>query len=290
MDILKFIKKNKVNIKAMTVFLAVIVFFSSLTLITSNVETTYAAEVPGTDAYYDARFEESKVRAGWLNANGTTITNAGPWNMDTGLPVWNGNGNAVPTTGAGTVANPYQVVNAQQLRYCVLNQKSFRLMNDINLGGYLGRNWTSPAITSTTAWTADGNGKTIYNFNLSTTGAHQSFFGQASNATIKNLRFKNAKLWGTGDANSLCVISSFASNIRVQNCGFEDIIVYMDTTALFAAVILIRPADGVIDNCYTDNCHVVIDSTFIWDFMFSTNTLWYTSIKHKDNCEQYICN
>ena len=72
MDILKFIKKNRVNIKAMTVFLAVIVFFSSLTLITNNAETTYAAEVPGTQAYYDARWEESKVRAGWLATNGTT--------------------------------------------------------------------------------------------------------------------------------------------------------------------------------------------------------------------------
>ena len=247
-----------------SVFLAVIVFFSSLTLITSNAETTYAAEVPGTQAYYDARWEESKIQVGWLATNGTTITNPGPWKMDTGLPVWNGNvaGTAsTATVNGGTYnasTNPYKVTTPEQFRWCIVNRMSFKLQNNINLGGYLGRDWGMPA-PSTNTWIADGNGFTVYNYYMSATVVHQSMFGRASNVTIQNLRISNSYGYfnGSTSANTGAMLIAGATNTKIFNCVMENNSIYSDV-AWVVAFFSSRSIDSIIDNSYTDNCHIYV--------------------------------
>lgn len=102
---------------------------------------------PGDAAYYQLRWKE--------------CTDAFSW-KDTGLPEWNGtNGGTAPTAGAGTVDNPYQIYTPEQFRWALENQKSCVLMNDLDLGGRSGRNWTG--ISYTTAATIDGAGHSIYN-------------------------------------------------------------------------------------------------------------------------------
>ena len=266
MDILKFMKKNRVNIKAITVFLAVIVFFSSLTLITNNSKETYAAEVPGTQAYYDARWEESKVQVGWLVANGTTITNAGPWKIDTGLPVWNGNAAGIAPTATVTgsaynaTSNPYKVTTPEQFRWCIVNRKSFRLQNNINLGGYLGRNWTTPANSADT-WTADGNGFTVYNYYMYETVAEQSMFGRASNVTIQNLRISNSYANFDGTNRYCGMLISRASNVKILNCVVENSAIFSRGSSWVATFLSMLNSNVTIDNSYTNNCHVYVSGS-----------------------------
>ena len=199
----------------------------------------------------------------------------GPWKLDldyTGpnacsLP-WNGNtptsaANAGLTVGAGTVANPYQVTTAAQYRYCVYYRQSCILMNDIDLGGYLGSNWTTPTTAASAAWTINGNSKTVYNYYMYvTTAANQSMFGAANSLTVWDLRMSNAYAFSTTDALALWFASNSATlNSTIENCATENSVVFHNGAATGnprgAVVYSSLCSNMTIRNCYTDNCHVI---------------------------------
>ena len=197
-----------------------------------------AGETPGSAAYYTARWEDAKTRFGKVVANTdytdyqgspATVDIEGPWmledlkgKVDRGelSAPWNGvAAGTLPTeTETGEAynidTNPYLVYTAEELRYCMVNRYSFKLMKDIDLGGYMNRNWTETT-GNATAWTADGNGHTIYN--LYTTGS--AFFSNNSAIAVKNLRISNGYVNCTRIMVSLstqiCFIRIITYHIRI---------------------------------------------------------------------------
>ena len=300
--------KPKISIRVIAGFLILSFVVGMIFFNMPNIDSTYAAPgdlMPGTQAYYDAKFTETRALIGWV-AYGTPYTNhlgnpatvagslttmdpkvpegGGPWKLDLvytktkgdgkcSLP-WNGAtaGTAVPANqtqsgGAYNVTtNPYLVYTAEEYRWCIVNHNSFKLMNDIDLGGQLNQNWTTPAAI-TKVWTVDGNGRTVYNFYMGSAASTYeiSMFGVANNVTIRNLRISNSYTYsisaGTGAVPPggvhASILISMASDIKIQNCAIENSVVQArgnSSTALFAANGI--NTNIVIDNSYTKNCLV----------------------------------
>ena len=88
----------------------------------------------------------------------------------TGLVAWDGT-STQPVTGDGTSNNPYLINSPAELRW-VCSQpenalKSFKLLNDLDLGGNSGHIWSPTAlVNSTEPIVMDGNGHIIYNMKL----------------------------------------------------------------------------------------------------------------------------
>ena len=241
--------------------------------------TLAAGETPGTPAYYEARLEDAKVAVNWIadktpftdyQGNPASTAAEGPWKLDLNYTncsaPWNGTA-AVPTVGGGTTGNPYEVTTAEQFHYCVQNRSSFKLMNDIDLAGYWGTNWTTPGSSSVT-WTADGNGFTVWNYRMyqnTTVAGHQSMFGIAYNVTIKNLRVSNALAYRNPTAQTTwaAIFIVQSSNVQILNCAAENTLVETRISTgsngwggsvFFSGA---PSATNLIDNCYTKNCHVI---------------------------------
>ena len=183
---------------------------------------------------------------------------------------WTGASTAPPAsqTESGAAYNAtnnfYLVYTAEEFRYCVVNRCSFKLMKDIDLGGYFGgsRTWTTPASSSNT-WTADGNGHTVYNYYMNNSGGGQSMFGPCSNAVIENMRISNAYYYGTGGSYNAILLAN-SSNCTVRYCAFENCVAFLNTSQYVCAIISSGSNGGnaiTIDNCYTNNCHALTFST-----------------------------
>ena len=269
------IKKSAKTLKTASLQTKIMAFVLSLTVLSTglvaiivpHINTADAAgETPGTAAYYEARWEDAKVKAGNL-AVGTayttntgasaTTTAEGPWKLDidysTCSAPWNGNLNGtVPTVGAGTIASPYEVTTAEQFRYCLVNHTSFKLMKDIDLAGYTGRQWETP-VGGNDAWTADGNGCTVYNFYVYSTNKYTSLFGIANKITIQNLRVSNSYEITTAGRSAIMI--SFAEGITIDNCAVENTMLYGEgrTAILCDADVQL---DVKINKSYTKNCHL----------------------------------
>ena len=281
------LKKMALQTRLTAAVLAVMLLLTTLVaVIVPNLNTAEAADLPGTQAYYDARWEEAKVKAGNLavgtaytdyQGNAKTTTTEGPWMLD-GLKAkydageisapWNGvEAGVVPTGGAGTVASPYEVTTAEQFRYCLVNHNSFKLMKDIDLGGYLGRNWTTPE-ASTNRWIADGNGHTVFNYYVNTSDTTlklQSLFGgsSAKDTIIKNLRISNAS--SRSKASHVGILIAGINNILIEKCTVENSIVR--GVAFISGLVCRAGIYGqdtnnwnTIDNCYVRNTYVYADT------------------------------
>lgn len=164
---------------------------------------------PGQPAYYEARWDECVAKFSWA---------------DTGLPEWDGTAEQ-PTAGSGTVDDPYRVTTAEQFRWCLQNQKSCQLQNDLDLGGKSGRNWTG--ITANSAWVVDGNGHIVYNL-YSQAENHTGLIAWTSHAdfVLKNLVVSNAQV-NSVSTYGAPLIAQFAAG-QVLNCGAEDSLVWQD--------------------------------------------------------------
>ena len=244
-----------------------------------NVKTVKAADelVPGTQQYYQARWEDAKVKAGNLSAgtsyttylgNNDTTKVEGPWmvenlkekydNGDISAP-WDGTAVMPTKTDNGgaydAASNPWKVYTAEELRWVMTNHQSFKLQNDIDLGGYLGKVWTTPATASNT-WTADGNGYTVYNYYCNTASSYTSMFGASSNINIADLRVANA--YGNYSAASEhAIIISGASSVKIIDCAVEDTMMYCNTPGVWVnSIIANRCNEITIENTYTKNSHI----------------------------------
>lgn len=104
---------------------------------------------------------------------------------DVDLPQWNGDRAGVqPSKGSGTVDDPYLADNANEFRWCLANQKSVRLTNDIDMGGRQQRNWGGIVITEPIV--IDGDGHILYNY--------YSNCDNRYNGLIEELRHPDAQL------------------------------------------------------------------------------------------------
>lgn len=153
-------------------------------LTSSEVAGLYAnsdEDTPGNPAYYAKRWQDCLNRVTW---------------KDTGLPRWDGvDGGVRPTEGDGSGENPYRIYTAEQFRWALKNQQSCTLMNDLDLGGQDGRNWTG--ISYTTAATIDGAGHTVYNLSSYTNqraGLIEWAGADNYGFVLKNLTVANAQV------------------------------------------------------------------------------------------------
>ncbi len=207
---------------------------------------------PGQPAYYNARWAECEAKVGWA---------------DTGLPEWNGTA-VQPTQGSGTVADPYLVTTAEQFRWCLANQKSCQLQNDLDLGGRSGKNWTG--ISARSAWTIDGNGHTVYNL-FSQTTHHTGLIGDSAHAdfVLKNLTVSNARVNSTSTYGAP-LIAQFAGG-QVLDCGVKNALVWQSNATAGAWAVMagcvsfggqgngglnLAISKKIVRNTYTDNVHV----------------------------------
>lgn len=100
------------------------------------------------------------------------VVDAFTWSY-TGLPQFQTGDSTEPTQGSGTVDDPYLVYTGGQLKWALVNNKSVKLMSDIDLGGRTGQNWRGDEINLTAAGVFDGNGHSIYNL-YSNNGGYRS--------------------------------------------------------------------------------------------------------------------
>ena len=270
--------------KALALLLAAAVTVSGLLGAIAVILPTRAADpLPGTPAYYDARVEDAKTAVNWLNA-GTSYTNhlgapastthEGPWKLDLNYSVtsdpWNGTASAMldaNTIGGGAynaATNPYKVTTAEQYYWCLTNFKSCVLQNDIDLGGYKGMNWSASSYNfGNPLYTIDGNGKTVYNFFISSNSAYQAMLGNTEHVRVKNLRISNAYVYNTGGGSNAILLAPQSRGFEyyIENCAVENSLLLQTRTSSHHAAIMVcgYPSvnDMVMDNCYTNNCHVI---------------------------------
>lgn len=210
------------------------------------------AAIPGEAAYYAERWQECVAKVDWAK---------------TGLSEWDGNAAGTqPANGDGTVDDPYLVTTAEELRWCLVKQKSLKLMNDLDLGGRSSRNWVGPSITS--AVTIDGGGHTIYNLYCYGNAAGTfGLIGAANNAdfVLKNLNLSNVKVTSTAAAANYYVatlIGKFNAG-TAQGCTVSDGLVNCCNGATNAngGSALFAPdnsgGNGItIKDCHADNVNV----------------------------------
>jgi hypothetical protein len=288
----RYIKKIPLRRKMITLMLVFAIAVAATLL--PNIKGTFAAPQPGTQDYYNARWDDAKSKVGNLTAttaytaytdynDPTTAYTAytvaeGPWKLDLNYfdPLaadycsapWDGT-TVTAMTAANTVngiaynatTNPYNVTTAGQLRWCMGNRYSFVLGNNIDLGGYLGSQWTTPINTPSTPVIVDGHGYTIYNYyitNKNANSTYTSLFGSMSSnidSSIKNLRISNAYL--NDVSSTYMAIFTNGSAASVSGCAVEN---SMASTSLGATGYLsgfanasLNASPEIYDNCYTRN-------------------------------------
>lgn len=283
---MKRIRKWGAPKRMLAAFLALTVIASSAAGVTLTLwDEADAAEeelIPGTTAYYDARWEEAKVKAGnlpigtaYTGHDGVvrSTTTEGPWMLDlqekydagTISAPWNGTMTQPTQTASGAAydisSNPYLVSTAEEFCWCAANHVSFRLTKDIDMGGYLGRNFSRPA-SSDLAVQYDGNGFTIYNFYQYDELGGASLFGAltSQSSQIANLRIAHSVILqksGIREA-AFFVAGIYASpeltNTSLTNCAAENSYIYSggDTVSIFASY----GGQNSISQCYANTVMV----------------------------------
>ena len=147
-----------------------------------------------------------------------------------------------PSSGDGSVDNPYKISTAAELawfRDYVNNESQYvsaTLTEDIDLSEFC---HAADAATNTEelSWvpigngrmycgTFDGNGKTIRNLYINSTIMYKGFFGYANSGSIKNITFDNAKVKNTHYNGTGILTGAFEKctieNIKtLANCSVE---------------------------------------------------------------------
>ncbi len=214
------------------------------------------ASKPGEAAYYEERWQEclQKVKP-----------------VETGLPVWDGRpeGTEPTETEMGDDGVEYRLARtAEEFRWCLVNNVSVKLTNDIDLG-WRGEdddpNWYGIDITK--AMNIDGGGHTVFNLNSSgraNLGLFGSFVPPSSDSRIKNLNTTGANVASTSQ--HCAVISGMFGNGTVENVKVQDALVNglratRGTAGLFATLDAVHSGDiqvfnvsGINVNVYGNGC------------------------------------
>lgn len=166
------------------------------------------ASKPGEAAYYEERWQEclQKVKP-----------------VETGLPVWDGRpeGTEPTETEMGDDGVEYRLARtAEEFRWCLVNNVSVKLMNDIDLG-WRGEaddpNWNGISIRKTVV--IDGGGYTVYNLNSMGNGQRLGLIGLVENNVdffMSRLILENANVSSTYGA-CASLVYLFKSGV-VEDC------------------------------------------------------------------------
>ena len=148
-----------------------------------------------------------------------------------------------PSSGDGSVGNPYKISTAAELAWfrdqvnSGNNSISATLTEDIDLAEFChaadGTTYTDELSWIPINWylgTFDGNGKTIRNLYINaTSGNYAGFFGVVDAGCIKNITFDNAKVKSTVKSKSTGIligqaINSFIENIKtLESCSVDGV-------------------------------------------------------------------
>ncbi len=176
--------------------------------------TSAFASKPGEAAYYEERWQEclQKVKP-----------------VETGLPVWDGRpeGTEPTETELGDDGVEYRLARtAEEFRWCLVNNVSVKLMNDIDLG-WRGEdsdpNWNDVRIAK--AMTVDGENHTVYNMNSTGGSTYVGLIGIVYanvDFEMRGVNLKSANVQNTWPAGSLVFV--FCSGL-VENCSVQDALV-----------------------------------------------------------------
>lgn len=173
------------------------------------------ASKPGEAAYYEERWQEclQKVKP-----------------AQTDLPVWDGRAEGTePTeTEMGNDGVEYRLARtAEEFRWCLVNNVSVKLMNDIDLG-WRGEdddpNWYGIDITK--AMNIDGGGHTVYNLNSAASSPFLGLVGSVRsnvNFHMEALNLEGANI-DTSYYSAAPLVNVFRSG-SVSNCRVENALV-----------------------------------------------------------------
>lgn len=181
---------------------------------------------------------------------------------DTGLEEWNGVVAGVqPANGTGTAADPYLVSNANELRWCLVNQKNCKLVADIDLGGKSSKNWNSISINQ--PMTFDGDGHTIYNlYSQGSTAGIFGLIGAANNASFvtKNVNMEGAFIKCDATGGHDHYVASFISKFNagsVDNCVVRNVYVNAGEGTMNGASGLFAPDNSGGTGITITNTHAI---------------------------------
>ena len=123
--------------------------------------------------------------------------------------------------GTGTPEDPYQIATAEQLDAIRNNLgASYVLVNDIDLSNY--GNWIPIGDSSSSGFTGtlDGNGHSIQNMTITSSGLdYSAFIGSALNATVKNLSLTNVDIEVSDTHCVAGIIGSAVDNCIIESCS-----------------------------------------------------------------------
>ena len=123
--------------------------------------------------------------------------------------------------GTGTPEDPYQIATAEQLDAIRNNLgASYVLVNDIDLSNY--GNWVPIGDSSSSGFTGtlDGNGHSIQNMTITSSGLdYSAFIGSALNATVKNLSLENVDIEVSDTHCVAGIIGSAVDNCIIESCS-----------------------------------------------------------------------
>ena len=166
-------------------------------------------------------------------------------------------------SGSGTAADPYQIGNADQLRWFAekvngstktsTSSLCAKLTSDIDLTG---KDWTPIGQATNTrsdyvayGGTFDGAGHTVFGLTINNAKTYQALFGYVKGGTIQDLTVKGSVKTSTTSSSYAAGIVSYGNPVTIKNCTNE-----VDVTASAKG-----HAAGIIANTYgtgskIDNC------------------------------------
>ena len=160
--------------------------------------------------------------------------------------------------GDGSPTDPYQIGSVQDLADLANdvnyngNDHSgewFILTADIDLSGTSyssGVGWTPiGSHTNNFSGNFDGNGHTVSNLFINTTGSYIGLFGQSTNGIIENLGVVNADVTGASDVGGLV---GYATNCTIENCYATGTVT--GNGYYVGGVVGIKINGSIVENCY----------------------------------------
>ena len=174
----------------------------------------------------------------------------------------NGQTPIAPTSGDGTIANPYQITTIQNLYWITESSSrwSYHYIQTENIDASETANWFSDGAGGYYGWqpigkdyvgdftgTYDGSGFSIYGMYINRTSEdYQGLFGRTNGATISNLGLENVEIHGRHYTGGL-VGYSF-NNTTVNNCySIGDV-----TGSWHVGGLVADNYSSTVSNCYTE--------------------------------------
>lgn len=197
----------------------IILALSVILVLCSNASVFAADIIMNPDESWDA-YQGRVYNARKAEFDALRSANAG--NTVPADQVWTGN--SVQPTQDADGDGLLDVYTAAQLRWALENRQPLELMNDVDLGGRNGVNWSPVADPGNI--TIEGNGYTIYNLQTVSSGGNVGMLSTAANAGFKmqNLRFRYCYVKADGQSSGVAVGRMTAGTMK--QVSVEDSVVH----------------------------------------------------------------